>query len=160
MGTGNSLSLLQGSPFACQNQISFIRLIVNNIFGPQTSLKHILSRKYTFLTLKPFEELFSLSRTFFDPLEISSELCLVTSIYLKFKSQLNQITNDQTLYVVPYNDYYCETRTLRNDKIPLDYKKLTKSCYFCSMYTLSIHNHQRTKMIGLPEDLNFNILDK
>lgn len=42
----------------------------------------------------------------------------------------------------------------------VDYNKWTKSCYFCSMYALLIYNPQITKMIGLPKDSNFNILDK
>ena len=55
------------------------------------------------------------------------------------------MTNSWILYRKPYNDYYCKVRILRNDVILVDYQKLTKWCYFCSAYVLSIHNPQITK---------------
>lgn len=92
-------------------------------------------------------------RAFLDPLEINSELCIVTCIYLKFKKQLNPIISFWISCMVPYNDYYCKIRASGNDRIPENYQKWTKSCYFCSAFALSIRNPQITKMISLPEIL-------
>lgn len=63
-------------------------------------------------------------------MEINSELCIETSSYLEFKWHLNQITNDQILYMVPCSVYYWKIRNLRNEipqGILVDYQKLTKS---------------------------------
>lgn len=146
IATGSPLSPLRRLLLLSKIKISFIGLIINEISVLQSSPRHTPFRKYTFFYSKVTEVFLSFKDSSWAS-GINSELWVETFSHLKFKWQLNQITNDQILYILLYNVYYRKGRIFRNGMILVEYQKWTKSCYFYLMYAFWIHSIQITKLI-------------